>query len=127
MLREEEKIQASIVSYIETVAPTVLCYAVPNASRRTFGGNASNAVPGMRKGVFDLALVLPPGSGPAGSLGGHAAFIEVKTRSGVLSDDQKAFQSALIQMGVPYVVARSIDDVREAFFMWKVPTREHAP
>jgi hypothetical protein len=54
----------------------------------------------------------------------RAAFIEVKTGKSELSDDQIAFRGALIQMGVPHVVARSIDDVRDAFAQWNVPTRE---
>lgn len=122
MNREEDRIQAAIVDWIAAVAPAVICYAVPNASRRGAGGRASNAVPGLRKGVFDLALVFQ-----ARTQYGlpRPAFIEVKTDKGELSDDQKAFRGALVQMGVLHTVARSIDDVRAAFDLWGVPTREH--
>lgn len=122
----EAVIQRAICDYIAAVAPTVIVYAVPNASRRTEGGRASNAVPGLRKGVFDLALVLPPGAvSLALGSGPTPAFIEVKTETGKLSADQTAFRGALHQMGVPHVIATSIDDVRTAFAEWGVPTREY--
>lgn len=120
----EGSIQKSICDYIAAVAPAVILYAVPNASRRTAGGRAANAVPGLRKGVFDLALVLPPGAGLAGRLGGRAAFIEVKTRNGALTEDQREFRSLLTANCVPHCVARSIEDVRAFFAEHGVPTRE---
>lgn len=124
-MREEDQIQAAIVDWIAAVAPAVICYAVPNASRRTRGGRASNAVPGLRKGVFDLALVLPPGAVHMTlSYGPAPAFIEVKTAKGKLSLEQRAFRAALLQIGVPFCVATSIDDVRDFFKEIGVVTRE---
>lgn len=124
-MREEELIQKSIIDWIATVAPAVIVYAVPNSSVRTKSGRASNAVPGLRKGVFDLALVLPPGFvNMTVSYGPTPAFIECKTKTGVLSKDQKAFRAALIQADVPFCEARSIDDVRAFFKEIGVPTRE---
>lgn len=127
-MRPEDVIQQSIVDWIGTVAPAVICYAVPNASQRTLGRRASNAVPGLRKGVFDLALVLPPGFvNMTVSYGPTPAFIECKTKTGVLSLDQKAFRAALIQADVPFCEARSIDDVRHFFKEIGVPTKEAKP
>jgi hypothetical protein len=124
-MREEDAIQQSIVDWIAVVAPAVICYACPNAARRTASGRASNAVPGLRRGVFDLALVLPPGFvNMTVSYGPTPAFIECKTKTGVLSNDQKAFRAALIQADVPFCEARSIDDVRAFFKEIGVPTRE---
>lgn len=114
-MRAEEQIQAAVVDWIAVAAPTVIAYAVPNSSVRAPGRKASNAVPGLCKGVWDLALVLP---------NGHAAFIEVKTAKGVLSADQIGFGRRLAMRGIPHVVARSIDDVRKAFEAWGVPHRE---
>lgn len=118
----EAMIQKAIVDYIAAAAPAVIVYAVPNASRRTDGGHASNAVPGLRKGVFDLALILPR---LQGHLHPRPAFIEVKTAVGKLSPEQREFGDDLRFKGVDYVIARSIDDVRAAFDAWGVTVREH--
>lgn len=115
MIRAENEIQRAIVQYLAAVAPDVLVYAVPNASRRSRDGRAGNAVPGLTKGVPDLALVLPKG---------QAAFIEVKSGVGKLSPDQRAFRMRLISMGVPCATCRSVDDVRLALRQWSVATRE---
>lgn len=117
-MRPEDSIQSAICNWIAVVAPAVIVYACPNAARRAEGGHATNAVPGLLKGVFDLALVLPDG---------RSAFIECKTAKGWLSDDQKRFRERLIARGIPHVIARGIDDVRAAFDAWGVATREHRP
>jgi hypothetical protein len=122
---EESQIQRAIVDWITVVAPDVIVFAIPNSSTRKPGGRAGNAVPGLRKGVFDLGLILPRGSGNiAGRLGGLTAYIEVKTDKGELSDDQIEFRRTLITRSVPHCIARSIDDVRAAFAAWGVTTRE---
>ena len=116
----EADIQREIVRYIEILAPAVLVFAIPNAASRTRTGRASNAVAGLKKGVFDLGLILP---GQVGAV----AFIEVKTTRGKLSAEQQHFQDVLIRNRVRHCVARTIDDVREALKIWGVPTREHLP
>lgn len=114
-VRLEDQIQSAIVEYIATVAPDVLCYAVPNASRRTDGGRASNGVAGLTPGIPDLALVLPCA---------RSAFIEVKSPRGVMSTEQKAMRLRMIRLGIPCCTARSIDDVRKFLDMLGVSTRE---
>lgn len=124
-MRSEDQIQAAIVDWIALVAPAVICYAVPNASRRAQGARASNAVPGLRKGVWDLALIIPA----CGM--GLPVFIEVKTPDAIkkphrgLSPEQQQFELDLIRMGVPHEVCCSVDGVREFFRELGVATREH--
>ncbi len=117
-MRLEDQIQSAVVGYIQAVAPTVILYAIPNSARRTRGGRAANAVPGLRRGVFDLGLVLPDG---------RAAFVEVKMPSPMsrLSDHQRTFRLLLTARGIPYAVCRSVEDVRAALAQWGVETREH--
>lgn len=133
-MREEDIIQKSICDWIAAVAPTVICYAVPNASRRTAGGRASNAVPGLREGVWDLALVLPAKTVIDGKTAtwhvSRPAFIEVKTPREIkkanrgLSPGQRQYELDLIRTGTPHEVCASIDDVRAFFRRIGVPTRE---
>lgn len=114
-MRLEDQIQGAIVDYIRTVAPDVLCYAVPNAAPRTHGGRASNGVAGLTPGIPDLALVLP---------GARSAFIEVKTDRGVMSKDQQAMRLRMIRLGIPCCTAKSVDDVRAFLNLLGVRTRE---
>ncbi len=116
--RLEETIQREIISYIGAVAPRALVFACPNASPRAFGGRASNGVPGLMKGAPDLIAMFP---------GGRVVFIEVKTAKGRSSEHQVAFSGRCNALGQDYFVARSLDDVRRAFDVLGIETREAAP
>ena len=111
----EADIQGAIVEYLRTVLPDGLTFAIPNASRRTELGYATNAVPGIVPGMADLCHVRP---------GGRALFIEVKSPGGHLRSEQAAMQLRCMNMGAPYGVARSIDDVRRLLAAWGIATRE---
>jgi VRR-NUC domain len=113
----EHDIQAAIVGYIQAVCPRAVLWAVPNAARRHPSGHAGNAVPGLRKGVFDLSLILPDG---------RFAAIEVKAAGGKLSAEQYEFGIELAFRGVAFCVARSVEDVRDFLAQLDVPTREAA-
>lgn len=113
--QSESDIQRGIVNFVRTVAPQCLTFAIPNASRRTALGFATNGVPGLYPGIQDVCVVAPLG---------RAHFIEVKTDKGQLRKEQEAVKARMALMGVPHCVARSIDDVREALKAWKIETRE---
>ena len=116
--RIEEQIQREIIQYISAVIPRSLVFSVPNAAPRTWGGRASNGVPGLMKGAPDLIAVMP---------GGRVLFIEVKTPKGSSSDDQFAFSGRCRALGQAYFVARSLDDCRRAFAALGIETREVQP
>jgi hypothetical protein len=111
----EDDIQRAIVEYLAAVTPETLVWAVPNAARRALGGNAGNAVPGLRKGVYDLSLLFADG---------RFAAIEVKTDMGHLSSAQEDFALGLALRNCPSCVARSVDDVRGFLKAIGVKTRE---
>ena len=113
-LGPEDRIQISILEYLEAVAPHVLCFAVPNEGRRSWTAAARHKLLGMVAGVPDRVLVHE----------GRALFFEVKAPKGVVSANQKAFIKQAHAVGAKTAVVRSIDDVRAALKAWGIPTRE---
>ena len=99
----EAQTQKAIIDFIGWACPTCYAFAVPNAAKRTKGGRAGNAVPGLRKGVYDVCIVAP---------GQRVYFIEVKRHGkGVkVSQDQKDFAEAMRARDVPTVVAYDLED-----------------
>lgn len=113
----EQELQASIVSYLRTVLPDCRTFAVPNGGLRSKREAALLKWTGVLAGVPDLLIMAP---------GGCVYAIEVKAQDGSLSAAQKEFRSWMVKVGVPHVVARSLDDVRAALAHWGVETKEAA-
>lgn len=115
-MRPEDAIQASIFSYLCAVLPNCFVHAIPNASRRSAGGSATNAVPGLVPGVPDLLCV------EAG--GGRVLYLEVKTPNGRLLPSQCDVLRRLDDLDIAYAIVRSVDDAREALARFRFVTRE---
>jgi hypothetical protein len=104
----ESLIQQAVVTHWRTFGlPDTLVAAIPNARA---AGQA-----GLTRGLFDLLVIAP-------KLG--AAFIELKTESGRLSPNQKAFKLALIRAGVTYAVCRGRDEPIRVLEDWNVVRRQ---
>jgi hypothetical protein len=69
---------------------------------------------GVLPGVFDLVLLAP---------GPRTFFLEAKAEQGKLSEHQQWFKGELIKMGFPYVVFRSLDDIRDFIVQNGIPNR----
>jgi hypothetical protein len=111
----EAREQAAIVEWIRTVAPDLIVFHPANGGWRSKAEAARFKWLGVLPGIPDLCVV---------DLDGVLRFIEVKSEIGSLSGAQREMRDRLIAMRVPYVVARSIDDVRRAFEIWGIKTRE---
>lgn len=61
--------------------------------------------PYMRNGVSDIVGILK---------GGRALFIEVKSKTGQLTDNQKSFRESCERFGALFILARSVSDVQAA-------------
>jgi hypothetical protein len=114
----ENDIQRALVGYCKAVLPpSAVVFAVPNGSRRTRTGKASNGVPGLMKGVSDLVVLAAP----------HCViFAEVKTPKGKIRDEQEAFGALVRPLGHHFAVWRSIEDARNTFRALQIKTREAA-
>ena len=111
----ESGIQRGIVQYIRSVLPRAVLMAIPNGSQRTASGRPANAVPGFLSGAPDLILALP---------NKEVIWIEVKSPVGRLSDNQKHVHAMLDSIGHKIILARSIDDIREAFAYYGIKTKD---
>lgn len=111
----ESGIQRDIVQYIRSVLPRSVLMAIPNGSQRTASGRPANAVPGFLPGAPDLVLALP---------NKEVIWIEVKSPIGRLSDNQKHVHAMLETIGHKIILARSIDDIREAFAFYGIKTKD---
>jgi VRR-NUC domain len=111
----EARIQAAIVEWIRTVAPGVICFHVPNGGYRTKAEAARMKWIGVLSGIPDLVLL---------GCDGTTWLIEVKAGGGSLSAEQVAIRDRCVALRIPFVVAKSIDDVRLAFRLWGIETRE---
>jgi len=115
-VRTEDKNQKTLVAWLEAVVPNVLVFAIPNAARRTAGGRAGNAVPGLKAGMPDICFLYD----------GRPYFVEVKTTTGRLSKTQVECHRELRKLGFEVAVASSIEELREAVACWGIHTREAA-
>lgn len=110
--RPEQKLQEAVVAYISLAHPKCIVAAVPNEGRRSRIGGGAMRRAGMCSGFPDL-IVLAPGS--------KTLFIELKSKVGVLSDNQKAIHPRILTLGFPLLVARTLDEVIK-FMKEQLPT-----
>ena len=110
----EDRIQSSIVTFIRSVAPTCVCFAVPNGGKRSMSTAKVLKATGTLAGVSDLVFIMP----------GRLLFAEIKTATGRVSKEQRAFGMKVQDLGHLWAVWRSIDDVRHTFAAIGFSTRE---
>lgn len=113
-MTSEHKIQSAIMTHIRRIAPDVFAYAIPNGGGRSLTEGRKLKAEGVRAGVPDLGLILPDG---------RAAFIEVKKADGRLGGLQAGFRDLCARRGVPWALARCVEDVEQAFHAWGVKTK----
>lgn len=104
----EIQIQESIVQWLRL---TIDCRVtpIPNGSRRTVWQQRQAKREGMEAGTPDLFVIFADGPEP------RVLFIECKTEAGRLSKEQKAWRDDCKRYGHDYIVARSLDDVKNWF------------
>lgn len=98
MKHPEHDIQTDIVNYLRL--SKIFCFAVPNGGLRNLKTAAFLKKEGATAGVSDLIILLK----------NEAVFVEVKTKTGRQSPEQKTFQQAVELLGFRYLIWRSLDD-----------------
>jgi hypothetical protein len=107
---EEHKLQVLVIDYLTVAAKKdVYWFAIPNAGIRTPRMGARMKREGMRSGLADLCVMLP---------GGRVGWLEMKTKTGRQSVEQKNFQLICLALNHPYAIARSFDEAGKILKLW---------
>ena len=65
---------------------------------------------GLRPGVADIVIIRK----------GRAYFLELKTKEGVQSERQSAFQADCFYVGAEYAIAHSFEEAQKIVREWKI-------
>lgn len=86
-------------------------FSVPNEGASNPLRQGQLIAMGLRPGVSDLVLMFPEG---------RTVFVEVKNETGIQSPAQKAFEQRCHELRFEYVLVRSVEDVKELLFLYKM-------
>ena len=125
MTRREHPVQVTIKRYLETVLPAAIVFAIKN---ETFIASKDPGVragviqreraAGVRKGFYDLGVLLPDG---------ELFLVEVKDPAkGRLQVEQQDLHKAAAALGHSGCVADCIENVRWALLQFGIAHREPA-
>jgi VRR-NUC domain len=99
----EHQLQVQVLDYIEQekATPDIYVIAIPNGGRRSISVAKKLKREGLRAGVADLEILMPQG---------RVAWLELKTKNGRQSPEQKIFAGRCERLGHPYAVAKTFDE-----------------
>lgn len=104
--QNEDKLQQEIVIWftnnhcLKHQKPRCSIFSVPNGGSRNVIEAKRLKATGMKAGVSDLIVLMPPRT---------IIFIELKTEKGSQSDAQKEFEQTVTDLGFEYHLIRSLD------------------
>ena len=112
MRNEEHDLQCACVKWFAYAHPELkgLLFAIPNGGARSKATAGRLKAEGVVAGVSDLILMVPR---PAPAYPYLALCIEMKTKHGYQSPEQKAWQLKVEKYGYKYAVCRSLDQFIE--------------
>lgn len=121
----EHQIQKIIVQYLDLVLPPFIrVVACSNNERNRVAAHRAKER-GMRKGYPDLTLIgaaiKAETCEPERCL--VLGLIEVKTTKGSLTKEQREWRDWAKSTGIPWGLARSVDDVRDLLEEWRIRAR----
>jgi hypothetical protein len=110
----ETRLHVAVMDYLRRVLIDCRAFHIPNGGKRSAETARLMKRLGTMPGVFDIEILAP---------GPRTFWIECKTDSGRLSEEQESFKVDLIRFGFPYAVVRSLDDVRDFIIQNRIPNR----
>lgn len=119
MKRPEQELQKAVMQHLKVVAPHVLALHIPNGGKRSpIEGRIFKSL-GVMAGAPDILLLWAQGK---------CAFIELKagTKKNRLQPSQEAFGLRCFDLGIPWAVATSVNEVVDYLRAWGAPVRAGA-
>ena|SRR6478735_6674470 len=114
MAQPEAQLQGAVVAFLRgALPPRALVFAVPNGGSRDKREAAKLKWQGVLAGVPDLIVLIDR----------QCFGIELKARTGRLTDEQKLISCRFEDNQIPWTVARSIDEVETFLRGHGVPLR----
>jgi hypothetical protein len=110
----ETRLHAAVVRFVRTTCPECRIWHPANGGKRSKETARLMAALGVERGTPDLVLM-----GPNRIIG----FIEVKHGNSKLTDEQDSFRIDCIKWGFPFVIVRSLDDIRDFIVQNGIPNR----
>lgn len=108
--RAEEKLHIAIVDLLRFAGiPGLVYWHTPNGGKRGKVEAAHFKMMGVRPGVPDLIIALPCG---------RMAFMEIKTKKGTLTDEQRVFLEDMKRAGHHVTAVRSLDEAAADLSLW---------
>ena len=106
----EELIHKAVVQLLRFKSdPNLIWFHCPNGIPASPATGARFVALGMKAGVADLVFGLPDG---------RIAFLEIKTRDGRQSIEQKTWQLRCEANNFPYSIARSVSEAEAILESW---------
>lgn len=103
----ERDIQIAIMQYCDiALKQRGYFFHVPNGGHRHPAVAAKMKAEGVKRGVADICCMLPEGK---------VLWVEVKTRTGSMKPEQKAFKETCEKLGHTYVLVRSVNEFIKLF------------
>jgi len=109
MKTSEHQEQVMLITWFRMQYPKfkLHLWAIPNGGSRHIVTAVNLKAEGVLAGVSDLFLMIP-------KAGWHGMFIEMKAKTGSLSDKQKEFMGAATLMGYQAVVCFGFEEAKTA-------------
>ena len=103
----EHQEQVMLINWFRLAFPKYIIFAIPNGGSRHIVTAVNLKAEGVLAGVSDLFLMVAKGEW-------HGMFIEMKAKTGSVSDKQKDFMAAANAMNYKTAVCYGFDDAKEA-------------
>lgn len=124
--KSEDHFQSTVVQWLDLLEfrkGEIFAFHPANGGKRSLITAAILQRMGVRPGVGDLCFLqrADPQSTPPRSA---VSFLELKMPDGKPSKDQKAFAAICRRLGIPYLIARTFDEVAAALASFGVRYQE---
>ena len=110
----EDQHHIAVVAFLEAALPGLLIWHTPNQGKRNPNYVRKLKLMGLLPGVPDLCFL--PHYDNRGRF--PVYFIEMKAKTGRLSQEQTDFRNAAIMRGAGWAVARNVEEVERQLIKW---------